>query len=79
MTFGDPNEDEPLPGVLESRGKTSCAADDLICEGKAIVLPAHLSYGSVSELLYHAAENESLIACFRQDTSEAAAFVVSRV
>lgn len=79
MTFGDPDRDEVLPGALESRRKTFCATDNLICGGKAIILRAHLSYGSVSRLLCHAAENESLTACFRQGISQAAAFVVSSV
>lgn len=65
VTFGDPDSTQALPGVLESRRKTFCATDDLICAGQAVVLPAHLSYGSVSELLCHEKENESLTSCFR--------------
>ena len=44
------DEDELLPGVLESPRKTFCAADDRICESKALA-PSPFSYGSVSELL----------------------------
>jgi len=52
VTFGDPDRDQVLPGVLEGRRKTFCAKDDLICDGKVIVLPAHLSesYRRVSEI-----------------------------
>ncbi|KIM48552.1 carbohydrate esterase family 5 protein [Hebeloma cylindrosporum] len=46
VTFGDPNRDKALPGVLQGRRKTFCAAGDLICTGSAIVLPPHLSYGA---------------------------------
>ncbi|KAF8151758.1 cutinase [Crassisporium funariophilum] len=45
VTFGDPNRDETLPGVLEGRRKTFCAAGDLICDGKAQIRAPHLSYG----------------------------------
>ncbi|KIM48563.1 carbohydrate esterase family 5 protein [Hebeloma cylindrosporum] len=46
VTFGDPNRDKSLPGVLQGRRKTFCAAGDLICTGSVIVLPSHLSYGA---------------------------------
>ncbi|TFK36400.1 cutinase [Crucibulum laeve] len=46
VTFGDPNRDKALPGVLQGRRKTFCAFGDLICTGQPIILAAHLGYGS---------------------------------
>ncbi|KAF6763308.1 cutinase [Ephemerocybe angulata] len=46
VTFGDPDENTALPGVLESRRKTFCNVGDLICTGQPIVLAPHLTYGS---------------------------------
>ncbi|TFK40467.1 cutinase [Crucibulum laeve] len=46
VTFGDPDRDQALPGVLQGRRKTFCAAGDLICEGQPIILAPHLSYGA---------------------------------
>ena len=57
MTFGDPYRDQVLAGELESRRETFCAAGDFICEGKPFVLPPHLSYGKVGELLRHSKDN----------------------
>jgi len=47
VTFGDPNRDKALPGVLQSRRKTFCNFGDLICEGLPTILAAHLTYGTV--------------------------------
>ncbi|KKY15688.1 putative cutinase precursor [Phaeomoniella chlamydospora] len=44
VLFGDPDEDQSLPGIAESDVETFCAKDDLICDGLPIPLPAHLSY-----------------------------------
>ncbi|KAF9014219.1 cutinase [Cyathus striatus] len=46
VTFGDPDRDTALPGVLQSRRDTFCNAGDLICEGEPIVLAPHLTYGT---------------------------------
>jgi hypothetical protein len=78
VTFGDPDRDKTLPGVLESRRKTFCATGDLICDGQSIVLPPHLSYGAVSELLVMQ-KIMNVEPKLRQDAPEAASFVVARV
>ena len=78
VTFGDPNRDKALPGVLESRRRTFCAAGDLICAGQIIVLPPHLSYGAVSELLVMQ-KIMNAQPKLNQNAQEAASFVVARV
>ena len=45
VLFGDPDNGQPVQGVDASNVITFCNKDDLICKGKPIVLPAHLSYG----------------------------------
>ncbi|KAG6855912.1 hypothetical protein H0H87_009478 [Tephrocybe sp. NHM501043] len=49
VVFGDPDNGQAFPGPINGHVKTFCASGDLICEGQAIVLPPHLSYGAVSE------------------------------
>ncbi|KAF5323817.1 hypothetical protein D9619_012988 [Psilocybe cf. subviscida] len=46
VIFGDPKRDQALPSILEARRKTFCASGDLICDGTAIILAPHLSYGA---------------------------------
>ncbi|EKM82339.1 hypothetical protein AGABI1DRAFT_110999 [Agaricus bisporus var. burnettii JB137-S8] len=46
VVFGDPDNGDGFPGVLNGRSITFCANGDNICDGGVIVLPAHLSYGS---------------------------------
>jgi len=44
ITFGDPYEDDALPGGLENRRLTFCNFGDLICSGLPTILPQHLTY-----------------------------------
>lgn len=53
VVFGDPDNGDGFPGVLNGRSITFCAAGDNICDGGIIVLPAHLSYGNVSNYTPH--------------------------
>jgi cutinase len=48
VVFGDPDNGDGFPGVLNSREITFCAQGDNICAGGDLVLPPHLSYGQVS-------------------------------
>lgn len=45
VLFGNPENGEAVPNVNNANTKTFCRAGDLICEGQAIVLPPHLTYG----------------------------------
>jgi len=47
--FGDPDNGQALPGVLNGRSKTFCATGDDICAGGQIIAAPHLSYGAVSK------------------------------
>jgi hypothetical protein len=78
VTFGDPDRDKTLPGVLESRRKTFCALGDTICEGLPIVSPPHFSYGVVSELLA-IQKIMNVEPKLHQNTPEAASFVVASI
>jgi cutinase len=44
VVFGDPDKDQPINGVAESKVATFCATGDTICDGTAIITAAHLSY-----------------------------------
>ncbi|KIJ53986.1 carbohydrate esterase family 5 protein [Sphaerobolus stellatus SS14] len=46
VMFGDPDDGQALPGVLNSRSLTFCAQGDDICAGGSIINAAHLSYGA---------------------------------
>ncbi|KAF8884463.1 cutinase [Infundibulicybe gibba] len=46
VVFGDPDDNQGFPGVLNARSTTFCAAGDDICAGGDIITPAHLSYGA---------------------------------
>ncbi|KAF1943381.1 alpha/beta-hydrolase, partial [Clathrospora elynae] len=45
IIFGDPDNGDAVGEVPAANTKIICANGDLICAGKAIVLPPHLSYG----------------------------------
>ncbi|GJJ13867.1 hypothetical protein Clacol_008124 [Clathrus columnatus] len=45
VVFGDPDDGQPFPGVLQGRSITFCAQGDDICQGGQIINAAHLSYG----------------------------------
>jgi hypothetical protein len=47
VVFGDPDDGDGFPGVLNDRSITFCAFGDDICAGGILVLPPHLSYGAV--------------------------------
>ena len=49
VMFGDPDNGQALPGVLNGRSKTFCATGDDICAGGQIIAAPHLSYGAVSK------------------------------
>ncbi|KAF9014216.1 cutinase [Cyathus striatus] len=44
VTFGDPDRDTALPGVLQSRRDTYCNTGDMVCDGVPIILPPHTQY-----------------------------------
>ncbi|KAJ3575934.1 hypothetical protein NP233_g755 [Leucocoprinus birnbaumii] len=46
VVFGDPDNGDGFPGVLNGRSITFCANGDNICQGGDIILPPHLSYGA---------------------------------
>ncbi|KAF9446411.1 carbohydrate esterase family 5 protein [Macrolepiota fuliginosa MF-IS2] len=46
VVFGDPDNGDGFPGVLNGRSITFCATGDDICLGGDIILAPHLSYGS---------------------------------
>ncbi|TFK35878.1 cutinase [Crucibulum laeve] len=46
VVFGDPDDNQGFPGVLNGRSITFCAQGDDICSGGQIINAAHLSYGS---------------------------------
>ncbi|KIJ52490.1 carbohydrate esterase family 5 protein [Sphaerobolus stellatus SS14] len=43
--FGDPDDGQTLPGVLNGLSLNFCATGDDICAGGQIITAAHLSYG----------------------------------
>ena len=45
VLFGNPDNGQAVPNINNADVKTFCHAGDLICDGTAIVLPAHLTYG----------------------------------
>ncbi|KAH8828602.1 cutinase [Flagelloscypha sp. PMI_526] len=45
VMFGDPYNGDALGKGLDSKSKTYCNFGDNICDGGALVLPAHLTYG----------------------------------
>lgn len=45
VLFGNPDNGQAVPNINNANVKTICHADDTICDGTAIVLPAHLTYG----------------------------------
>ncbi|KAF8867553.1 cutinase [Infundibulicybe gibba] len=46
VVFGDPDNNQGFPGVLDARSITFCAQRDDICDGGATINAAHLSYGA---------------------------------
>ncbi|KAK8231948.1 cutinase [Phyllosticta capitalensis] len=46
VIFGDPDFPKPIPKIAENKQKVFCAKGDAICQGQALILPPHLSYGS---------------------------------
>ncbi|KAF7546455.1 hypothetical protein G7046_g9297 [Stylonectria norvegica] len=46
VTFGDPYKSQEVKGVSADRTKIICHADDNVCQGGAMILPSHLTYGS---------------------------------
>jgi len=46
VVFGDPDDNQGFPGVLNARSITFCAQGDDICAGGDIINSAHLSYGA---------------------------------
>ncbi|KIJ33758.1 carbohydrate esterase family 5 protein [Sphaerobolus stellatus SS14] len=46
VMFGDPDNGQALPGVLNSRKITFCATGDIICLGGQIITVFHLGYGA---------------------------------
>lgn len=47
VTFGDPDQFDAYPGVINSRKLIFCNVGDLICLGQPVVLAPHLAYGAV--------------------------------
>ncbi|KAF8163708.1 cutA, cutinase A [Crassisporium funariophilum] len=45
VVFGDPDDNQGFPGVLNARSLTFCNQGDNICAGGDLILPAHLTYG----------------------------------
>lgn len=79
VVFGDPDDNQGFPGVLDGRSITFCAQGDDICAGGDIVNGAHLSYGQVGGVwirwLLHCSDG---LRC-AQDAGAAASFVVSHI
>ncbi|KAF4614450.1 hypothetical protein D9613_002536 [Agrocybe pediades] len=46
VVFGDPDDNQGFPGVLNGRSLTFCAVGDDICLGGDVIDAAHLSYGA---------------------------------
>ena len=76
VVFGDPDNGRSFPGVLGGRSITFCAVGDDICAGGVAILPAHLSYGSVS---FYQRRIKTETDYFLQDAGSAAAFVLSHL
>lgn len=49
VMFGDPKNGVALGKGVDAKAKTFCNAGDLICRGQAVILAAHLTYGSDAE------------------------------
>lgn len=45
VLFGNPDNGQAVPNIDNGNVLTICHAGDTICDGTAIVLPAHLTYG----------------------------------
>ena len=45
VIFGDPDDGQAVGSIPSSKVKVICHAGDNICDGGALVLPAHLTYG----------------------------------
>lgn len=76
VVFGDPDNGQGFPGVLNGRSITFCSTDDLICQGADIILPAHLSYGAVSPYQGH---TRTMTDNILQNAGDAATFVASHL
>lgn len=46
VLFGNPYNGLPVPNIDNSTTWTFCHAGDLICQGQAVVTPAHLDYAA---------------------------------
>lgn len=44
VLFGDPDDGEPVQGLVQNETLVICHKGDLICDHTAIVTPAHLTY-----------------------------------
>ena len=78
VMFGDPDNGQALPGVLNGRKITFCATGDDICAGGQVINAAHLSYGAVSSSKMRNFEDNKTDLNL-QDAGQAASFVASHV
>ncbi|KAF7298727.1 Cutinase [Mycena indigotica] len=46
VIFGDPDNGQAVQGIPSSKVDVICHVGDNICQGGAIILPAHLTYGA---------------------------------
>ncbi|KAK6527351.1 hypothetical protein TWF281_010531 [Arthrobotrys megalospora] len=46
VMFGDPKNGDQLGKGADAKARTFCNRGDLICRGQAVILAAHLTYGS---------------------------------
>lgn len=44
QTFGDPEMDQPIGNIPDTRTLIICHIGDNICEGGNLILPPHLNY-----------------------------------
>lgn len=44
VLFGDPDDGQPVEGLAKAKTLVICHVGDFICDGTAIVTPAHLTY-----------------------------------